>query len=155
MLFSVGVWGAYWGERGGRGHATPRETKKETPGTPHGAYGSLSLPAGDLNEGRSFLNEFRHIPHEVLFCAAHQFTSASPPPQSIPPQNHHRPDLWVPGCSWVSCRIPWRSIFLQGNNLVSTVVDLVFQYCVILLILMWGHAIHVQTCLIIKIHEFI
>ena len=54
---------------GGGGHATPRETKKETPGTPHGAYGSLSLPAGDLNEGRSFLNEFRHIPHEVLFCA--------------------------------------------------------------------------------------
>ena len=76
----------YGGRIGGRGHATPRETKKETPGTPHGAYGSLSLPAGDLNEGRSFLNEFRHIPHEVLFCAAaYQFTTATPPPPSPPP----------------------------------------------------------------------
>ena len=64
VLWGIGVLG--------EGHATPSETKKETPGTPHSAYGSLSLPAGDLNEGRSFLNEFRYIPHELLFCA-HQF----------------------------------------------------------------------------------
>ena len=77
-------YGGHIGRDGG--HATPRETKKETPGTPHGAYGSLSLPAGDLNEGRSFLNEFRHIPHEVLFCAAaYQITTPTPPPPLVSP----------------------------------------------------------------------
>ena len=116
VLWGIGVLG--------EGHATPSETKKETPGTPHSAYGSLSLPAGDLNEGRSFLNEFRYIPHELLFCAQ-QFPphshSCSPHScsKSTPPRNHRRPALWVPGCPWAICRTPWTSIFLSANQSIS------------------------------------
>ena len=125
VLWGIGVLG--------EGHATPSETKKETPGTPHSAYSSLSLPAGDLNEGRSFLNEFRYIPFHSTrgpFLRAPIYSSSSstssfsllyiflyPLLQFIPPQNRHQPGLWVPGCSSVSCRTPWRSIFLQMNNL--------------------------------------
>ena len=109
----------YWG----RGMQHQARRKKKTRGTPHSAYGSLSLPAGDLNEGRSFLNEFRYIPHEVLFCA-HQFPphscSSHSCSKSTPPRNHRRPALWVPGSPWAICRTPWTSIFLSANQSISS-----------------------------------
>ena len=116
------LWGillGYWG-RGMQHQARP---KKKTRGTPHSAYGSLSLPAGGLNEGRSFLNEFRYIPHQVLFCAQ-QFPphsrSSHSCSKSTPPRNHRRPALWVPGSPWAICRTPWTSIFLSANQSISS-----------------------------------
>ena len=97
-----------WGVSGGMQHP-PRPKKK-----PEGPHTVLTVhfhcqPAGDLNEGRSFLNEFRYIPFHSTrgrFLRAPIYSSSSstssfsllyiflyPLLQFIPPQNRHQPGL--------------------------------------------------------------